>query len=209
MEITGYRSILCFWQDRETGERTAESGPWAVDAFVNARIPPECCDPSNLCGIEILQGHAGFRQAFQVRGIFSRLSSKRSPAKLGDRLPPKGNCVVIGRPVILQAMRPTGHLPCCAMKRRSAPSASPIFIMSMSRLRRLFLCAAIDGGFKCSGGRFRRRHERLFHCAISRWERRACAYTAQPDRPWHCRATFDYRIIDNAVSPLSGQRYGI
>ncbi len=36
VDITGYRSILCFWQDRETGERTSESGPWAMDAFVNA-----------------------------------------------------------------------------------------------------------------------------------------------------------------------------
>ncbi|MCK1977893.1 hypothetical protein LNK15_12735, partial [Jeotgalicoccus huakuii] len=36
VDITGYRSVLCFWQDRETGERTVESGPWAMDVFVNA-----------------------------------------------------------------------------------------------------------------------------------------------------------------------------
>ena len=33
--MSAYRSVLCFWKDSNKGHRNVESGPWAMDRFID------------------------------------------------------------------------------------------------------------------------------------------------------------------------------
>ncbi|ALF29043.1 molecular chaperone Hsp70 [Brucella abortus] len=206
VEITGYRSILCFWQDRETGERTAESGPWAVDAFVNAPHSTRMLQSfKTFAASKSFKDTPVFGRRFKFEDILQTFLETVA-AKLGDRLPPKGNRVVIGRPVIFAGNAPDEALAMLRYEKAFRafgftdihyvyePVAAAYFYAQQLTADSNVLVADFGGGTSdFSIVRFEVGKEGLRFTPL-----RQTGLGIAGD-------TFDYRIIDNAVSPLLGK----
>lgn len=206
VEITGYRSILCFWQDRETGERVAESGPWAMDAFVNAPHSTRMLQSfKTFAASKSFTDTPVFGRRFKFEDILQTFLETVA-ARLGDRLPPKGNRVVIGRPVIFAGSSPDEAL---AMQRYEKafrafgftdihyvyePVAAAYFYAQELQSASTVLVADFGGGTSdFSIVRFEVGADGLHFAPLSQ-----TGLGIAGD-------TFDYRIIDHAVSPLLGK----
>ncbi|CAN7142399.1 MULTISPECIES: Hsp70 family protein [Brucella] len=206
VDITGYRSILCFWQDRETGERTSESGPWAMDAFVNAPHSTRMLQSfKTFAAQKSFTDTPVFGKRFKFEDILETFLESVA-ARLGDRLPPKGNRVVIGRPVIFAGATPDEEL---AMQRYEKafrafgftdihyvyePVAAAYFYAQELKAESTVLVADFGGGTS--------------DFSIVRFEVGADGLSFTPLSQTGLGIagdTFDYRIIDNAVSPLLGK----
>ncbi|MBK0020369.1 Hsp70 family protein [Brucella pseudogrignonensis] len=206
VDITGYRSILCFWQDRETGERTSESGPWAMDAFVNAPHSTRMLQSfKTFAAQKSFTDTPVFGKRFKFEDILETFLESVA-ARLGDRLPPKGNRVVIGRPVIFAGATPDEEL---AMQRYEKafrafgftdihyvyePVAAAYFYAQELKAESTVLVADFGGGTS--------------DFSIVRFEVDADGLSFTPLSQTGLGIagdTFDYRIIDNAVSPLLGK----
>lgn len=206
VDITGYRSILCFWQDRETGERTSESGPWAMDAFVNAPHSTRMLQSfKTFAAQKSFTDTPVFGKRFKFEDILETFLESVT-ARLGDRLPPKGNRVVIGRPVIFAGASPDEEL---AMQRYEKafrafgftdihyvyePVAAAYFYAQELKAESTVLVADFGGGTS--------------DFSIVRFEVGAQGLSFTPLSQTGLGIagdTFDYRIIDNAVSPLLGK----
>lgn len=206
VDVTGYRSILCFWQDRETGERISESGPWAMDAFVNAPHSTRMLQSfKTFAAQKSFTDTPVFGKRFKFEDILETFLQSVA-ARLGDRLPPKGNRVVIGRPVIFAGATPDEAL---AMERYEKafrafgftdihyvyePVAAAYFYAQELKAESTVLVADFGGGTSdFSIVRFEVGAEGLSFTPLSQ-----TGLGIAGD-------TFDYRIIDNAVSPLLGK----
>ena len=206
VEITGYRSILCFWQDRETGERTVESGPWAMDVFVNAPHSTRMLQSfKTFAASKSFTDTPVFGKRFKFEDILTTFLETVA-ARLGDRLPPKGNRVVIGRPVIFAGASPDEAL---AMQRYEKafrafgfsdihyvyePVAAAYFYAQELKAESTVLVADFGGGTS--------------DFSIVRFEvdKSGLSFTPLSQTGIGIAGdTFDYRIIDNAVSPLLGK----
>jgi len=206
VDITGYRSILCFWQDRETGERTAESGPWAMDAFVNAPHSTRMLQSfKTFAASKSFTDTPVFGKRFRFEDILQTFLETVA-ARLGDRLPPKGNRVVIGRPVVFAGGAPDEEL---AMQRYEKafrafgftdihyvyePVAAAYFYAQELTADSTVLVADFGGGTS--------------DFSIVRFDTGAGGLRFSPLSQTGLGIagdTFDYRIIDNAVSPLLGK----
>ncbi|MGO1161053.1 Hsp70 family protein [Brucella pseudogrignonensis] len=206
VDVTGYRSILCFWQDRETGERITESGPWAMDAFVNAPHSTRMLQSfKTFAAQKSFTDTPVFGKRFKFEDILETFLQSVA-ARLGDRLPPKGNRVVIGRPVIFAGATPDEAL---AMERYEKafrafgftdihyvyePVAAAYFYAQELKAESTVLVADFGGGTSdFSIVRFDVGPDGLSFTPLSQ-----TGLGIAGD-------TFDYRIIDNAVSPLLGK----
>ena len=206
VDVTGYRSILCFWQDRETGERISESGPWAMDAFVNAPHSTRMLQSfKTFAAQKSFTDTPVFGKRFKFEDILETFLQSVA-ARLGDRLPPKGNRVVIGRPVIFAGATPDEAL---AMERYEKafrafgftdihyvyePVAAAYFYAQELKSESTVLVADFGGGTS--------------DFSIVRFEVGADGLSFTPLSQTGLGIagdTFDYRIIDNAVSPLLGK----
>ncbi|MBC2884523.1 Hsp70 family protein [Ochrobactrum sp. CM-21-5] len=206
VDITGYRSILCFWQDRETGHRTSESGPWAMDAFVNAPHATRMLQSfKTFAASRSFTDTPVFGKRFKFEDILQTFLESVA-ARLGDKLPPKGNRVVIGRPVIFAGSSPDEEL---AMQRYEKafrafgftdihyvyePVAAAYFYAQELKADSTVLVADFGGGTS--------------DFSIVKFEVGKDGLTFTPMSQTGLGIagdTFDYRIIDNAVSPLLGK----
>ncbi|MFD1197808.1 Hsp70 family protein [Brucella gallinifaecis] len=206
VDVTGYRSILCFWQDRATGERISESGPWAMDAFVNAPHSTRMLQSfKTFAASKSFTDTPVFGKRFKFEDILETFLESVA-ARLGDRLPPKGNRVVIGRPVIFAGSSPDEAL---AMERYEKafrafgftdihyvyePVAAAYFYAQELKAESTVLVADFGGGTS--------------DFSIVRFEVGAQGLSFTPLSQTGLGIagdTFDYRIIDNAVSPLLGK----
>ncbi|OYR20212.1 Hsp70 family protein [Brucella thiophenivorans] len=206
VDVTGYRSILCFWQDRETGERISESGPWAMDAFVNAPHSTRMLQSfKTFAAAKSFTDTPVFGKRFKFEDILETFLESVA-ARLGDRLPPKGNRVVIGRPVIFAGASPDEEL---AMQRYEKafrafgftdihyvyePVAAAYFYAQELKAESTVLVADFGGGTS--------------DFSIVRFEVGGSGLSFTPLSQTGLGIagdTFDYRIIDNAVSPLLGK----
>lgn len=206
VDLTAYRSILCFWQDRETGQRTAESGAWAMDAFVNAPHSTRMLQSfKTFAASKSFKDTPVFGKRFKFEDILQTFLETIA-ARLGDRLPPKGNRVVIGRPVIFAGASADEEL---AMQRYEKafrafgfsdihyvyePVAAAYFYAQQLQETSTVLVADFGGGTSdFSIVRFDVGADGLHFVPLSQ-----TGLGLAGD-------TFDYRIIDNAVSPLLGK----
>lgn len=206
VDVTGYRSILCFWRDRETGERISESGPWAMDAFVNAPHSTRMLQSfKTFAAQKSFTDTPVFGKRFKFEDILETFLQSVA-ARLGDRLPPKGNRIVIGRPVIFAGATPDEAL---AMERYEKafrafgftdihyvyePVAAAYFYAQELKAESIVLVADFGGGTS--------------DFSIVRFEVGAKGLSFTPLSQTGLGVagdTFDYRIIDNAVSPLLGK----
>lgn len=206
VDMTGYRSILCFWQDRETGERTCESGAWAMDAFVNAPHSTRMLQSfKTFAAQKSFTDTPVFGKRFKFEDILETFLQSVA-ARLGDRLPPKGNRVIIGRPVIFAGVSPDEDL---AMQRYEKafrafgftdihyvyePVAAAYFYAQELKTQSTVLVADFGGGTS--------------DFSIVRFDVGANGLSFTPLSQTGLGIagdTFDYRIIDNAVSPLLGK----
>ena len=206
VDITGYRSILCFWQDRETGARVSESGPWAMDAFVNAPHSTRMLQSfKTFAAAKSFTDTPVFGKRFKFEDILETFLESVA-IRLGDKLPPKGNRVVVGRPVIFAGASPDEEL---AMQRYEKafrafgftdihyvyePVAAAYFYAQELKAESTVLVADFGGGTS--------------DFSIVRFEVGAQGLSFTPLSQTGLGVagdTFDYRIIDNAVSPLLGK----
>ncbi|MDH7793450.1 Hsp70 family protein [Ochrobactrum sp. AN78] len=206
VDITGYRSILCFWQDRETGQRTSESGPWAMDAFVNAPHSTRMLQSfKTFAAQKSFTDTPVYGKRFKFEDILETFLGSVA-VRLGDKLPPKGNRVVVGRPVIFAGASPDEEL---AMQRYEKafrafgftdihyvyePVAAAYFYAQELKAESTVLVADFGGGTS--------------DFSIVRFEVGAQGLSFTPLSQAGLGIagdTFDYRIIDNAVSPLLGK----
>ncbi len=206
VEIAGYRSILCFWQDRETGKRVVESGPWAMNAFVNAPHSTRMLQSfKTFAASRSFTDTPVFGHRFRFEDILQTFLDTIA-AKLGDRLPPRGNRVVIGRPVVFAGSSPDDAL---AMERYEKafrafgftdlhyayePVAAAYFYAQELKNESTVLVADFGGGTS--------------DFSIVRFEVGANGLTFAPLSQTGLGIagdTFDYRIIDHAISPLLGK----
>lgn len=205
-EITGYRSVLSFWQDRETGHRTYESGPWAMDAFVNAPHSTRMLQSfKSFAASKSFVDTPVFGKRFKFEDILQTFLESVA-ARLGDKLPARGNRVVIGRPVIFAGAAPDEQL---AMQRYEKafrafgftdihyvyePVAAAYFYAQELKADSTVLVADFGGGTSdFSIVKFEVGKDGLSFAPMSQ-----TGVGIAGD-------TFDYRIIDNAVSPLLGK----
>ncbi len=206
VDLAAYRSILCFWQDRQTGERTVESGLWAMDAFVEAPHSTRMLQSfKTFAASKSFTDTPVFGRRFKFEDILQTFLESVA-ARLGDRLPPKGNRVVIGRPVTFAGAAPDEAL---AMRRYEKafrafgftdihyvyePVAAAYFYAQQLKAASTVLVADFGGGTSdFSIVRFEVGAEGLGFTPLSQ-----TGLGLAGD-------TFDYRIIDNAVSPLLGK----
>lgn len=206
VDISGYRSILCFWQDRETGQRVTESGPWAMDAFVNAPHSTRMLQSfKTFAAAKSFTDTPVFGKRFKFEDILQTFLETVA-ARLGDKLPPRGNRVVVGRPVIFAGASPDEQL---AMQRYEKafrafgftdihyvyePVAAAHFYAQELTADSTVLVADFGGGTSdFSIVKFEVGQDGLSFVPMSQ-----TGLGIAGD-------TFDYRIIDNAVSPLLGK----
>ena len=206
VDITGYRSILCFWQDHETGHRTSESGPWAMDVFVNAPHSTRMLQSfKTFAAQKSFTDTPVYGKRFKFEDILETFLESVA-TRLGDKLPPKGNRVVVGRPVIFAGASPDEEL---AMQRYEKafrafgftdihyvyePVAAAYFYAQELKAESTVLVADFGGGTS--------------DFSIVRFDVGAQGLSFTPLSQTGLGIagdTFDYRIIDNAVSPLLGK----
>jgi hypothetical chaperone protein len=205
-EVAPFRSALSFHSDeREASRRVVEAGPWAIEAYVE--------EPLETRLIQSFKSYAA-SPLFQETRILGRryafedlLSTflLRLRAHGGHALAPGGTCIV-GRPVNFAGARPDPDL---ALRRYGTafarlgfaqvryayePVAAAFFFARKVASDAVVLVGDFGGGTSdFSIVRFRRRDGRLVSQGLAN-----SGVGVAGD-------AFDYRIIDNLVSPALGK----
>lgn len=205
--LSTYRSVLCFWQDGNKGHRNVESGPWAMDRFID--------DPHNCRFLQSFKSFAasksftdtpvyGKRFKFEdlLRTFLETLSER-----LGDKLPPKGNKVIVGRPVTFAGYKPDEALAMARYEKALRefgftdihyvyePVAAAYFYANQLKTSSTVLVADFGGGTS--------------DFSIVKFNIDGTGLTSEPLAQVGLGIagdTFDYRIIDNVVSPKLGKK---
>lgn len=205
--MSAYRSVLCFWRDGAKGQRQVESGPWAMDRFID--------DPHNCRFLQSFKSFAAsksfvdtpvYGQRFKFEDLL-RTFLETLAQRLGDRLPSKGNKVIVGRPVTFAGYKPDEALAMARYEKALRefgftdihyvyePVAAAFFYAQKLTSSSTVLVADFGGGTS--------------DFSIVNFNVSATGLSATPLSQVGLGIagdTFDYRIIDNVVSPKLGKR---
>lgn len=205
--ISSYRTVLCFWRDGAKGARHVESGPWAMDRFID--------DPHNCRFLQSFKSFAAsksftdtpvYGQRFKFEDLL-RTFLETLAARLGDRLPSKGNKVIVGRPVTFAGYKPDEALAMARYEKALRdfgftdihyvyePVAAAFFYAQELKTSSTVLVADFGGGTS--------------DFSVVDFDVSASGLSATPLSQVGLGIagdTFDYRIIDNVVSPKLGKR---
>lgn len=205
--ISAYRSVLCFWQDGNKGHRNVESGPWAMDRFIE--------DPHNCRFLQSFKSFAAsksftdtpvYGKRFKFEDLL-RTFLETLAERLGDRLPAKGNKVIVGRPVTFAGHNPDEALAMARYEKALRefgftdihyvyePVAAAYFYAQSLNHSSTVLVADFGGGTS--------------DFSIVNFKVDAQGLTSTPLSQVGLGIagdTFDYRIIDNVVSPKLGKK---
>jgi hypothetical chaperone protein len=205
--VSAYRSVLCFWQDGNKGHRNVESGPWAMDRFI--------ADPHNCRFLQSFKSFAAsksftdtpvYGKRFKFEDLL-RTFLETLAERLGDRLPARGNKVIVGRPVIFAGHNPDEALAMARYEKALRdfgftdihyvyePVAAAYFYAQKLTQSSTVLVADFGGGTS--------------DFSIVNFEVGADGLTSTPLSQVGLGIagdTFDYRIIDNVVSPKLGKK---
>ncbi len=205
--LSAYRSVLCFWQDGNKGHRNVESGPWAMDRFI--------ADPHNCRFLQSFKSFAAsksftdtpvYGKRFKFEDLL-RTFLQTLADRLGDRLPAKGNKVVVGRPVTFAGHNPDEALAMARYEKALRefgftdihyvyePVAAAFFYAQKLNRSSTVLVADFGGGTS--------------DFSVVNFELGANGLTSTPLAQVGLGIagdTFDYRIIDNVVSPKLGKK---
>lgn len=205
--MSAYRSVLCFWKDGNKGHRNVESGPWAMDRFID--------DPHNCRFLQSFKSFAASKSftdtpVYGTRFKFEdllRTFLETLAERLGDRLPSKGNKVIVGRPVMFAGYKPDEELAMARYEKALRdfgftdihyvyePVAAAYFYAQKLTSDSTVLVADFGGGTSdFSIVNFNVGDDGLTSTPLSQ-----VGLGIAGD-------TFDYRIIDNVVSPKLGKR---
>ncbi|WOC14761.1 Hsp70 family protein [Pseudochrobactrum sp. MP213Fo] len=205
--ISAYRSVLCFWRDGAKGQRHVESGPWAMDRFID--------DPHNCRFLQSFKSFAAsksftdtpvYGQRFKFEDLL-RTFLESLAQRLGDRLLAKGNKVIVGRPVTFAGYNPDEALAMARYEKALRdfgftdihyvyePVAAAFFYAQELKSASTVLVADFGGGTS--------------DFSIVNFDVTQNGLTSTPLSQVGLGIagdTLDYRIIDNVVSPKLGKR---
>ena len=205
--ISAYRSVLCFWQDGNKAHRNVDSGPWAMDRFI--------ADPHNCRFLQSFKSFAAsksftdtpvYGKRFKFEDLL-RTFLETLAERLGDKLPSRGNKVIVGRPVTFAGYNPDEALAMARYEKALRdfgftdihyvyePVAAAYFYAQKLTSDSTVLVADFGGGTS--------------DFSIVNFEVGADGLTSTPLSQVGLGIagdTLDYRIIDNVVSPKLGKR---